>query len=142
MYSIWHMRILLWIYTIPRLDKLKRLLPQNYSDVITTINNVYQDVIYGNGFINEKSHPVEHHVFNNPFKVVDGPCYVFLVHGKGPAVGGQRQSLNGGASLTCSNIVIKDKKVSSIHFYFTSLIIFCNISTHSPSALHILIPHT
>ena len=66
-----------------------------YDKLIASINNVYQDVVLGDRLINEANHPEEYHLFNNPFNVVDGPCYAFVVHGRGPAVGGQARILQG-----------------------------------------------
>lgn len=65
-----------------------------YDSLIESINNVYEDVILGTGTIDSKTHPDEYHLYNNPFHVVDGPCYAFVVHGKGPAVGGQGEIFN------------------------------------------------
>ena len=86
-----------------------------YDKLITSINNVYEDVVLGNGQIDEKKHPEEFHLFNNPFNVVDGPCYVFLVHGRGPAVGGQGESFNNDDdNVTSSNVVIKNNRINDI----------------------------
>jgi hypothetical protein len=59
-----------------------------YDTLVSYINNVYTDVVENGGFINEVTHPNEHYLFDNPKRVIDGPCYAFVVHGKGPAVGG------------------------------------------------------
>jgi len=59
-----------------------------YDALVASIANVYRDVL-STGFINPSSHPDDHKLYHNVHKVVDGPCYAFLVHGKGPAVGGQ-----------------------------------------------------
>jgi hypothetical protein len=48
-----------------------------YDDVITAIRNVYDDVME-KGFIDPSIHPEEHRLFDNPKRVVDGPCYGFL----------------------------------------------------------------
>jgi len=58
-----------------------------YATLVSHIANVYNDVMQY-GFIDPVTHPDEYQLFNNPHQVIDGPCYVFLVHGKGPAVGG------------------------------------------------------
>lgn len=60
-----------------------------YNELIVSINKVYDDVVLGDGFIDKDKHPEEHYLFDNPFRAVDGPCYAFLAHGLGPAVGGQ-----------------------------------------------------
>jgi len=86
-----------------------------YDKLIASIENVYNDVVLGNGHIDPISHPEEHHLFDNPFKVVDGPCYVFVVHGKGPAVGGQGEKYNElDDTATSSNIVIKYNSINNI----------------------------
>eukprot|EP00581_Thalassiosira_minuscula_P019780 CAMPEP_0183733064 /NCGR_PEP_ID=MMETSP0737-20130205/40061_1 /TAXON_ID=385413 /ORGANISM="Thalassiosira miniscula, Strain CCMP1093" /LENGTH=655 /DNA_ID=CAMNT_0025966237 /DNA_START=81 /DNA_END=2048 /DNA_ORIENTATION=- len=86
-----------------------------YDNLIKAINNVYQDVIYGNGHIDKDEHPEEYHLFNNPFRVVDGPCYAFLVHGRGPAVGGQGEVLNEeDDTATSSNVIIKNNRITDI----------------------------
>ena len=58
-----------------------------YDNLIRSIDNVYDDIINSNGKIDQIKHPEEYHLYNNPFDVIDGPCYAFLVHGRGPAVG-------------------------------------------------------
>ena len=88
---------------------------QAYDDLIVSINNVYEDVIYNGGTINSDTHPVEHHLFDNPHRVVDGPCYALLVHGKGPAVGGLGEVFNeNDPTTTSSNIVIEDNIINDI----------------------------
>jgi hypothetical protein len=79
-----------------------------YDDLITSINKVYDDVS-NHGFIQKDKNPQEFHLFDNPHRAVDGPCYAFLVHGKGPAVGGQGEMFNElDSSTTSSDIVIQD----------------------------------
>ena len=85
-----------------------------YADLISSINNVYEDVVLGAGRISETAHPDEHHLFGNPFRAIDGPCYAFLVHGHGPAVGGQGFDFNTDATFTSSNVVIKDNTINNI----------------------------
>ena len=46
-----------------------------YDSLISYINNVYTDVVENGGFINEVTHPNEHYLFDNPKRVIDGPCY-------------------------------------------------------------------
>lgn len=58
-----------------------------YATLVGHIANVYKDVME-HGFIDPTAHSDEYLLYNNPHQVIDGPCYVFLVHGKGPAVGG------------------------------------------------------
>jgi len=88
---------------------------QAYDDLITSINNVYEDVIYNGGSISSDTHPVEHHLFDNPHRVVDGPCYALLVHGKGPAVGGMGEVFNEiDPTTTSSNIIIQDNIINDI----------------------------
>ena len=81
-----------------------------YDSLIDSINNVYSDVVINNnnnggGIINKDLHPIEYELFNNDFHVVDGPCYAFLVHGKGPAVGGQGFILDNEQDDTTSRVV-------------------------------------
>ena len=45
-----------------------------YDNLIASINTVYEDVVHGNGEINMKEHPVEYELYDNPFKVIDGPA--------------------------------------------------------------------
>lgn len=87
-----------------------------YDKLIASINNVYEDVVVlGHGQIDATAHPEEYHLYNNPFNVVDGPCYAFLVHGRGPAVGGQGESFNDiDATVTSSNVVIRDNTINDI----------------------------
>lgn len=44
-----------------------------YDALVDSINNVYNDVINGDGYIDRDAHPNEYTLFDNPFKVVDGP---------------------------------------------------------------------
>eukprot|EP01083_Nonionella_stella_P066035 173599_1 len=86
-----------------------------YNKMIASISNVYEDVIINEGTIDSAKHPDEYRLFHNPKSVVDGPCYAFLVHGKGPAVGGQGDYFdNTTATTTSSNVVIKDNTISNI----------------------------
>ncbi|KAL7531749.1 hypothetical protein ACHAXR_004213 [Thalassiosira sp. AJA248-18] len=86
-----------------------------YDNLITAIKNVYQDVVLDNGQIRENNHREEYGLFHNPFNVVDGPCYAFLVHGKGPAVGGQGEDFDEtDDTVTSSNVVIKDNTINGI----------------------------
>ena len=76
---------------------------------------MYQDVVSGDGLISEANHPEDHHLFKNLFNIVDGPCYVFVVHGRGPAVGGQGESFkDNDDSVTLSNVVTKDNSINDI----------------------------
>lgn len=43
------------------------------DSLITSIDNVFDDVINGDGTINSSLHPEEHYIFDNKFKVIDGP---------------------------------------------------------------------
>ena len=54
-----------------------------YDELEASINSVYDHVINNNDLSEELST-----LFLNPMSVVDGPCYAFVVHGKGPAVNG------------------------------------------------------
>ena len=89
-----------------------------YDSLIDSINNVYSDVVINNnnnagGIINKDLHPIEYELFNNDFHVVDGPCYAFLVHGKGPAVGGQGFILDNDDTTSSSNIVIRNNSINN-----------------------------
>eukprot|EP00977_Amphora_coffeiformis_P029102 scaffold38788_cov221-Amphora_coffeaeformis.AAC.2 len=87
---------------------------QLYDALVGAINNVYSDVINGNGYIDADAHPDEYELFNNPFKVVDGPCYVFLVHGIGPAVGGQGFAFDSDPERCSSNVVIEKNDIHNM----------------------------
>lgn len=89
-----------------------------YDNLINTINNVYEDVVNsGNGVIDQVAHPMEYELFHNPHRVVDGPCYAFVVHGKGPAVGGQGQifdELGVEQNTVSKDITIRNNNINSI----------------------------
>jgi len=86
-----------------------------YNNLVTAVNNVYSDVILGNGIIDKVAHPDEYELFHNPFLSIDGPCYAFLVHGKGPAVGGQGFEFNDeDANTTSSDITIRNNYINKI----------------------------
>ncbi|KAL9182847.1 hypothetical protein ACHAXT_004126 [Thalassiosira profunda] len=85
-----------------------------YASLLETINNVYDDVMAG-GKIDPAAHPEEHRLFDNPKSVIDGPCYAFVVHGKGPAVGGQGALFaEGNAEVTSSNVVIENNLIKDL----------------------------
>lgn len=84
-----------------------------YDRLTDSINAVYKDVME-NGQINQTEHPEEYDLFHNPFQVIDGPCYAFLIHGHGPAVGGFGLGLDKHDSLTSSNIIIRNNDIRNI----------------------------
>ena len=84
-----------------------------YDALCRAIANVYRDVMES-GFINEIAHPDEHRLFHNVNKVVDGPCYAFLVHGHGPAVGGQGFELDSDNTKTSSHVTIANNNIDHI----------------------------
>jgi hypothetical protein len=86
-----------------------------YNKLNTAINNVYDDVINGNeGRIDETAHPVEYELFHNMHRVVDGPSYAMVVHGRGPAVGGQGDFISDDHNATSSDIVIRNNIINNI----------------------------
>jgi len=89
-----------------------------YNRLITSINKVYDDVVTRKastgGFIDEKASPDEHYLFDNPKHVVDGPCYAFLIHGHGPAVGGYGFQIDIDEPMNSKDVSIQDNKVSNV----------------------------
>ncbi len=54
-----------------------------------SINDVHEDlIVHGLGAIDETNHPEEYALFHNPFGVIDGNAYGYLVNGLGVAVDG------------------------------------------------------
>ena len=51
-----------------------------YDALVSSIASVYKDV-KEYGAIQEEN--VNYELFHNPERIIDGPCYAFLVHGKG-----------------------------------------------------------
>lgn len=48
-----------------------------YKNLIAAVNNVYNDVVHTpEKRINKETHPDEYDLFDNQFRVVDGPRYV------------------------------------------------------------------
>ena len=84
-----------------------------YDNLVGHIANVYRDVME-DGFINEATHPDEYSLYDNPKRVVDGPCYVFLVHGKGPAVGGFGEIQAEDVSALSNNVAILNNNAQNI----------------------------
>ena len=84
-----------------------------YATLVNHIANVYKDVME-TGFIDEATHPDEYSLYNNPKRVVDGPCYVFLVHGKGPAVGGFGEIQAEDVSALSGNVTIVNNHAQNI----------------------------
>jgi hypothetical protein len=84
-----------------------------YDNLVGHIANVYRDVME-DGFINNATHPDEYSLYDNPKRVVDGPCYVFLVHGKGPAVGGFGEVQAENADALSNNVAILNNNAQNI----------------------------
>lgn len=47
-----------------------------YDALVDAINNVYADVVEGSGSIDGVTHPMEFFLFDNKFKVIEGPRQV------------------------------------------------------------------
>ena len=86
-----------------------------YSKIVSSIANVYRDVM-NTGFIDKEAHPTEYKLFNNPHRVVDGPCYAFLVHGKGPAVGGVGFNISSDDASISKDVVIQDNLIKNASY--------------------------
>eukprot|EP01082_Thalassiosira_pseudonana_P006261 g5838.t1 g5838 contig20:267481-269540(+) len=84
-----------------------------YDAIVSSIANVYRDVM-NTGFIDEYAHPDEYKLFNNPHRVVDGPCYAFLVHGKGPAVGGVGFAMTRDIDAASTNVNIANNNIENV----------------------------
>ena len=110
-----------------------------YNSLLTTIHNVFKDVA-SNGSINPTTHQVEHQLFDNPKRVVDGPCYAFLgkfaatlegllcwvnpcpdlsflsltVHGRGPAVAGFADTRSSDLDVLSKDVFIEDNDIREI----------------------------
>ena len=82
-----------------------------YGDLTNMLEAVYNDT-NATGFIQETTEG--YGLFNNIHRAIDGPCYAFVVHGKGPAVGGMGFTLNKDDSVTSSNILIKNNLIQNI----------------------------
>lgn len=84
-----------------------------YATLVNHIANVYKDVMEY-GFIDQASHPDEHSLYDNADRVIDGPCYVFLVHGKGPAVGGFGEVQAEDAAALSNNVELLNNNAQNI----------------------------
>ena len=51
----------------------KKTASELYDALITSIDNVCNDVLQGNGTIDPVAHPAEFELFDNPLRVIDGP---------------------------------------------------------------------
>jgi hypothetical protein len=87
-----------------------------YNTLVGHIANVYKDVMQ-HGMINAAAHPDEYQLYNNPHQVIDGPCYVFLVHGKGPAIGGFGEEQDTDASALSADVSIVNNKAQNIRCF-------------------------
>ncbi len=87
-----------------------------YNTLVGHIANVYKDVM-NTGFIDAVAHPDEYQLYDNPHQVIDGPCYVFLVHGKGPAVGGFGEEQDTDASALSADVSIVNNKAQNIRCF-------------------------
>jgi hypothetical protein len=84
-----------------------------YDNLVKSINNVYNDVMKF-GTIKKNKHRMEYDLFHNAPGAVDGPCYAFLVHGRGPAVGDFAFDLSTNTTLTSSNIIIRNNIIRNM----------------------------
>ena len=84
-----------------------------YDNLVNHIANVFNDV-RSDGFIDANEHPDEWTLYNNFNRVVDGPCYAFLVHGKGPAVGGFGEEQSTDTSAISTDVSIQNNNVNNI----------------------------
>ena len=84
-----------------------------YNNLITSIANVFHDV-RNYEFIDADTHKEEWELYNNFNRVVDGPCYVFLVHGKGPAVGGFGEEMSTDDSALSKDVNIVNNNAENI----------------------------
>jgi hypothetical protein len=82
-----------------------------YDELTEMLTSVYEDVMT-TGFISE-SNP-GYTLFHNIHHVIDGPCYSFVVHGKGPAVGGIGFTLDKDDTVTSSNIIIQNNHIENM----------------------------
>ncbi len=87
-----------------------------YETLVGHIANVYKDVIQY-GIIDQATHPAEYQLYNNPNQVIDGPCYAFLVHGEGPAVGGFGEVQSTDASVLSNSVKIVNNDVQNIRCF-------------------------
>ena len=91
-----------------------------YHALVKSIANVYRDVME-TGFISESDHPDEFKLFNNPHHIVDGVAYAFLVHGKGPAVGGQGFELSADETLVSRDVEISNNIIENIKCFINEV---------------------
>jgi hypothetical protein len=90
-----------------------------YDALVASIASVYMDV-KNYGAIQE-SNP-NYDLFNNPKKIIDGPCYAFLVHGRGPAIGGFGTSLSSDTSVLSSDVSITNNHVENIKCFTNEIL--------------------
>ena len=82
-----------------------------YEELTDLLMTVYQDIM-STGSISETN--PGYTLFHNIHQVIDGPCYSFVVHGKGPAVGGIGFTLDKDNTVTSSNILIQNNQIENI----------------------------
>ena len=78
-----------------------------YDALIASIEKVYEEVIIDGGVPSNQ-------LYLNPLDVVDGPCYAFVVHGKGPAVNGFGDAFLADESTTSSNVLIEGNTIKDL----------------------------
>jgi len=77
-----------------------------YDALTASIDSVYDAVLSGTSVDD---------LYRNPFRVPDGPCYAFLIHGHGPAVDGFSDKFNDrDDAKTSSNVVIANNSIGNI----------------------------
>lgn len=101
------------------------------NGIKSAVNNVHHDLIVqrhlnivdGRPQINKNDHPSEYALFHNPFGVVDGNSYSFLVNNLGVAVNGfPTQPADGNDSNFASDIFIKNVHVNGQHAFINEIV--------------------
>jgi hypothetical protein len=90
-----------------------------YDALVSSIASVYKDV-KEYGAIQEEN--VNYELFHNPERIIDGPCYAFLVHGKGPAVGGFGNAMTLESDLLSADVEISNNHVENIKCFTNEIL--------------------
>jgi len=88
-------------------DALKDAINNTHTDLVANPN-----MIDGRPQIDRVSHPVEFGVFNNPWGVVDGNSYSFLLHSLGEAVSGFPYAPDGVTAIPSKNASFTNVRVA------------------------------
>lgn len=97
------------------------------DDLRNAVNGAHHDIVTARHTSGERitidpvGHPVEYGLFHNPYGVIDGNSYGFLVNQLGVAVNGFPFTSSDPDSVPARNIVLRDVEITSQHAFVNEI---------------------